>query len=340
MANVVDNLGYVDVYQWEVTDKVLGGASGTAVTPIKQLASRDKFILDKLNAALANGTGFSDYSIPTIKQADGTRTTVFRNTMLIGPYDNTTGLPSLMSSSSSSVIFNLAGDEVLISFSNGIDSHGHQLEIPAYAASGLTLSKDLAGKASATYYAYVNLSGTTVTLDVSAYEPIYDYIAPATPSTDQHWFDINRFQMFRWSGSAWVAVKRVFVGNVYFSGTTAGTPNTYPYRADYTAGMSIPAGVVNAFVGAFVKVPRGWLYCDGSAVSRKTYSRLFEIIGTAFGAGNGSTTFNIPDLRGRVIIGVDGTYLLAATQTTQTVQSGVGSEGFPANIAMNYIIKY
>src|SRR6185503_20590605 len=52
--------------------------------------------------------------------------------------------------------------------------------------------------------------------------------------------------------------------------------------------------------------PSGWLNCDGSAVSRTTYANLFAAIGTTFGAGDGSTTFNVPDLRGRVIAAVDG----------------------------------
>lgn len=54
------------------------------------------------------------------------------------------------------------------------------------------------------------------------------------------------------------------------------------------------------------EAPEGWLLCDGSAVSRATYSDLFAAIGTTYGAGNGSTTFNLPDLRGRVPLGPDG----------------------------------
>ena len=50
--------------------------------------------------------------------------------------------------------------------------------------------------------------------------------------------------------------------------------------------------------------PSGWLFCDGSAVSRTTYADLYNVIGTEFGAGDGSTTFNVPDLRGRAPIGV------------------------------------
>jgi len=48
----------------------------------------------------------------------------------------------------------------------------------------------------------------------------------------------------------------------------------------------------------------GWLLCDGSAVSRTTYSALFAAIGAAYGAGDGSTSFNLPDLRGRMPVGV------------------------------------
>lgn len=49
--------------------------------------------------------------------------------------------------------------------------------------------------------------------------------------------------------------------------------------------------------------PSGWLFCDGSAVSRATYAELFNAIGTSFGPGDGSTTFDLPDMRGRVPVG-------------------------------------
>jgi microcystin-dependent protein len=51
--------------------------------------------------------------------------------------------------------------------------------------------------------------------------------------------------------------------------------------------------------------PTGWLVCNGQAVSRATYAALFAVIGTTFGSGDGSTTFNVPDARGRVLIGLD-----------------------------------
>jgi microcystin-dependent protein len=52
-------------------------------------------------------------------------------------------------------------------------------------------------------------------------------------------------------------------------------------------------------------IPNGWLECGGQAVSRTTFAALFAVIGATYGVGNGSTTFNLPDLRGRVTAGRD-----------------------------------
>src|SRR3990167_8065526 len=74
--------------------------------------------------------------------------------------------------------------------------------------------------------------------------------------------------------------------------------------------------------------PSGWLLCDGSAVSRTTYAALFAVIGTTYGAGNGSTTFNVPDLRGRIAVGSGTGTAYGATAKTlgSTPNSGVGGE--------------
>ena len=64
-----------------------------------------------------------------------------------------------------------------------------------------------------------------------------------------------------------------------------------------------PSGVLMPYAGS--SAPTGYLLCDGSAISRSTYSTLFSAIGTTYGSGDGSSTFNIPDLRGRVVAGQD-----------------------------------
>ena len=69
---------------------------------------------------------------------------------------------------------------------------------------------------------------------------------------------------------------------------------------------SLPAGVIIPFAGT--SVPTGCLLCNGAAVSRTNYANLFAAIGTRYGAGNGSTTFNLPDARDRVLQGASGTH--------------------------------
>ena len=65
----------------------------------------------------------------------------------------------------------------------------------------------------------------------------------------------------------------------------------------------VPIGSVVDFAGD--PAPNGWLLCFGQAISRTTYSALFAVLGMTYGAGDGSTTFNLPDLRGRVVAGQD-----------------------------------
>lgn len=67
-------------------------------------------------------------------------------------------------------------------------------------------------------------------------------------------------------------------------------------------------------------MPSGWLKCDGSAISRTTYSELFDLIGTTFGVGDGATTFNIPNYIDRMPLGVSGSFALASTGGTNTHQ--------------------
>lgn len=66
------------------------------------------------------------------------------------------------------------------------------------------------------------------------------------------------------------------------------------------------AGMIAPFAGPAEKIPAGWLLCDGHAISRSEYINLYNAIGTAWGEGNGSTTFNLPDLRGMFLRGVSG----------------------------------
>jgi microcystin-dependent protein len=99
----------------------------------------------------------------------------------------------------------------------------------------------------------------------------------------------------------------------------------------------VPPGSMIDYGGS--STPTGWLLCDGSAVSRATYAALFTAISTTWGAGNGTTTFNVPDFRGRVSIGKDNMGGSAANRITNA-GSGItgttlGASGGAQNVTLD-----
>ena len=89
----------------------------------------------------------------------------------------------------------------------------------------------------------------------------------------------------------------------YDSGTSQWIPIVSGIQGATGATTTSPAGSVIAFAGS--SAPTDWLLCYGQAVSRTTYATLFAVISTTYGVGDGTTTFNLPDLRGRTVAGVD-----------------------------------
>lgn len=100
---------------------------------------------------------------------------------------------------------------------------------------------------------------------------------------------------------------------------------------DYKVRVWNPVGEITMW--STTSAPTGWLICDGSAVSRTTYSGLFAVVGTTFGSGDGSTTFNLPDFRGKVAVGRntgDASFdILGETGGSKT--NALGSSNLPAH---------
>ena len=179
--------------------------------------------------------------------------------------------------------------------------------------------------------------------------------APSTTFANQWWYDTSADILYirNEANTAWIKV-----GDLNQSGGT------------FSA--QIPAGMVQAYAGS--AAPTGWLKCNGAAVSRTTYATLFAAIGTTYGSGDGSSTFNVPDLRGEFVRGWDDsrgvdsgrslgsfqadelkshTHTFAGSTasggsgsadrhgspTTRTTNATGGSETRPRNIAMLYCIK-
>src|SRR4051812_25604199 len=102
--------------------------------------------------------------------------------------------------------------------------------------------------------------------------------APASPQDGDVWHDPTQGLMVR----------------------TAGTSQQAGAQA---AANSSPSGTIVMFAG--LTEPTGWVFCYGQAVSRTTFSSLFAALSTTYGVGDGTTTFNLPDMRGRVGVGRD-----------------------------------
>lgn len=98
-----------------------------------------------------------------------------------------------------------------------------------------------------------------------------------------------------------ITSQKIGAGQIGTSNLADGAVTSSKLGSDVQA---IPTGVVVAFATA-AAAPSGWLLCDGSSVSRSTYSALYAVLGTTWGQGDGSTTFNLPDYRGVALRGWD-----------------------------------
>lgn len=99
-------------------------------------------------------------------------------------------------------------------------------------------------------------------------------------------------------------------------------------------GTGAPTGSIQAFGGPTTAIPTGWLLCDGSDINRVDFGALFGVIGTYWGGGDGTTTFNLPSLQDRFLLGA-GTISLASRGGNIPLSGGTG-QGYAA---VNWIIK-
>lgn len=125
---------------------------------------------------------------------------------------------------------------------------------------------------------------------IPSYNAAYDYI----PGRVVLYTDNNLYKCIQANGAS--------------STVVAPTDSTYWSQLPTYADLPdpIPTGVILPFGGS--TVPEGFLLCNGAAISRTTYAKLFAAIGTLYGAGDGATTFNLPDMRDRFAEGAGGTY--------------------------------
>jgi microcystin-dependent protein len=103
--------------------------------------------------------------------------------------------------------------------------------------------------------------------------------------------------------------------------------------ANLTGIEGIPTATIVPWSSA--SVPTGFLECNGQAVSRSTYSALFAIVASTYGGGDGSSTFNVPNLQDNVAVGKSGTKAVASTGGANTVTSTGNVGGSTANASLS-----
>lgn len=144
--------------------------------------------------------------------------------------------------------------------------------------------------------------------------------APTSPIEGLIWYDTTNDRVNQYRNAEWVVM-----GAVHFGTSAMATPQAGDTWYD-TSGSEVVVKVRNKANDAWLTIaqstsglnptgsiilwtvdsePSGYLYCNGQAVSRTTYAALFAVIGTTYGVGDGSTTFNVPDMRGRFPLGQD-----------------------------------
>jgi microcystin-dependent protein len=197
---------------------------------------------------------------------------------------------------------------------------------------------------------------------VTGYESIAMANANVTLSTNNGAADQARKMILKFTG-AHTAIRTVTIPTVpkiyiMTNGTTGGFDITISNGSStvnivanetamiWTDGTTVdsnsinggnPAGIVGSVMDyAGTTTPLGWLLCYGQAISRTTYSALFTAIGTLYGVGDGATTFNIPDCRGRVTAGQDDMGGVSANRLTTPLDGDtLGAAGGAESVALS-----
>lgn len=293
-----------EVYQIETTDPVKGGAptfngsddaiDGINNAPNKQLADRTKFLLNRYAARVP-----------------------WRNVILKAKM-TAAGAPDwgAISGSGSSVVLTIDASssspdtDLLLTFAAGFDEYG---PVDFFHLQDADLTADLdahfSGLATGNYYqVYAELDESTGTVSIvitgqtlgNGRVPINLSLPSIGAGTlDTYMYIPGSGKLYYDDGASWVEKRAVLLGWIEYDSTG---PSYTWYHCELEQheehGLSTPSGIIVDYQGT---IPRGWHDCDGSAISRQTYYKLFNAVGTTYGVGDGSTTFNVPNSANQII---------------------------------------
>jgi len=284
MANLVETSTFeAGIFQIETSTEVLGGPDGVSNTQAKQLANRTKYLKDHVDALEANvaGTATQTWVNDQLAKLDAKASVRVATT-------------ASMSLSGLSIIDGvdvLAGDRVLAKN----QSNGAQNGIYVAAAGGWSRASD----------ADATIEELTPGAEVTVEEGVTQKDTRWRLNTDGPIILGTSVLVFEDVNKGYARLASPAFTDVPTAPTAARGTNTTQLATQESLVREVGsmAGAVMFF--AMSSAPSGWLKANGAAISRAAYASLFAVIGTQYGAGDGASTFNLPDLRGEFIRGWD-----------------------------------
>lgn len=302
MAKLTLASEWKDIIKLATTDLALGGdptfdgsdeaTDGWANAQAQKLGNRTEWLRDQVEGT-QDGTLILNGVLPARA----------RNCALSAPSDATTGqLQAIKRQSATAWRIPGATSTVVLAFAAGVDTLGRAKDYLYPVTSNVDVNNVFPAKTLSYSWAYAERNAGTgvVTYSETDVQPLFYPIAPTSPATNQLWYNPNTGITQRWGGASWATVQICFLGEILYSvtaGQTAAANDVQSYQVARERGANdgCPVGSVMLITSNVTK-PDGWLRCDGAAISRTAFYPLFFACGTVYGAGDGSTTFNLPDL--------------------------------------------
>jgi hypothetical protein len=306
MAVFTDASEWKPIFQLETTTPANGGVptfdgsddatAGQANAQAKRLANRTKFLLD----GIANATLIANGAYPSTK----------RNAVLSGAWDGATKLPAFCRlKPSTTTIIQLQSGTVL-SFAAGFDATtGRAIDYIVKLTANVEVTPTYSSGATRYIVATRNATTGAVTISALSIKPIASYIEPDPATNNMVWFSLSDGKVYKHDGTSFVEGQYCLIGELKFTTSGSGFEYVKAYDVNPRDIGSIRAVARMTSLIAYSN-DDFYLTCDGTAVSRTTYAELFQRIGTTYGAGDGTTTFDLPDLSASTLTTGSPTYSL------------------------------
>ena len=354
MANLPETAQWeAGVYQIETTDPVQGGVNGVTNTPLKQLVNRTAYL--KQQTDVIPGLAGDLFDVNEYISLTRGATALVKHGVVTGRHTSN-NIPNFITFAQGAgtvgsphvyTIHASASEPLIITPSGGFRGEGATVFwIRRTTNVTLNLTNNLEQLIVARWNENTNQAQFFLTENVGY---TIGYAFPSSPTNGEYFYHLGDERMYLRGSGQWAAVNDVILASSTPNSALPASQLNFAKTIrigikDLYGRTSVPAGTVHAFAGTVANIPPGYLLANGAAVSKTVYADLYAAIAGTY--GEGLTMFNLPDLRGEFIRGLDNSRgidtgrTLGSFQDTVLVQSGTGASGFPRNIAMNFIIKF